>query len=228
MLLFCPTCGNVLIVEEGQKCLRFACNTCPYVHNVTRKVGGVNFSLSLLSLFTSSHPSSYFNRTRSTPCRSTTGSIRSWKRWMTCWVALQRGKTSTRRQVTSVRGRVKLCCACDPPSQFNLRTRCGDAVLVFCRNVSQVWAPSSLLHADPDPISWWAHDHLLQVLQCPVWTPVERLKPLHPFVLYCFFFFLIYWIHFVFYSPEFLHFILFVYILMWKLHSRFKQPSAGQ
>ncbi|KAG7265882.1 hypothetical protein CRUP_016145 [Coryphaenoides rupestris] len=33
MLLFCPTCGNVLIVEEGQKCLRFACNTCPYVHN---------------------------------------------------------------------------------------------------------------------------------------------------------------------------------------------------
>ncbi|KAJ1098381.1 hypothetical protein NDU88_003492 [Pleurodeles waltl] len=38
MLLFCPTCGNVLIVEEGQKCYRFACNTCPYVHNVTRKV----------------------------------------------------------------------------------------------------------------------------------------------------------------------------------------------
>ncbi|XP_075894945.1 DNA-directed RNA polymerase III subunit RPC10 [Nelusetta ayraudi] len=38
MLLFCPTCGNVLIVEEGQKCLRFACNTCPYVHNITRKV----------------------------------------------------------------------------------------------------------------------------------------------------------------------------------------------
>ncbi|KAG2455397.1 RPC10 polymerase, partial [Polypterus senegalus] len=38
MLLFCPTCGNVLIVEEGQKCYRFACNTCPYIHNVTRKV----------------------------------------------------------------------------------------------------------------------------------------------------------------------------------------------
>lgn len=38
MLMFCPTCGNVLIVEEGQRCFRFACNTCPYVHNVTRKV----------------------------------------------------------------------------------------------------------------------------------------------------------------------------------------------
>lgn len=27
-----------LIVEEGPRCHRFACNTCPYVHNVTRKV----------------------------------------------------------------------------------------------------------------------------------------------------------------------------------------------
>ncbi|CAH6776601.1 unknown_gene_4455 [Phodopus roborovskii] len=34
-----PTrCGNGLIVEEGQRCHRFACNTCPYVHNITRKV----------------------------------------------------------------------------------------------------------------------------------------------------------------------------------------------
>lgn len=39
MLLFCPSCGNGLIVEEGQRCHRFACNTCPYVHNITRKVG---------------------------------------------------------------------------------------------------------------------------------------------------------------------------------------------
>ncbi|XP_041498726.1 uncharacterized protein LOC121441569 [Microtus oregoni] len=31
-------CGNGLIVEEGQRCHRFACNTCPYVHNITRKV----------------------------------------------------------------------------------------------------------------------------------------------------------------------------------------------
>ncbi|KAH0515307.1 Protein-L-isoaspartate O-methyltransferase domain-containing protein 2 [Microtus ochrogaster] len=38
MLLFCPSCGNGLIVEEGQRCHRFACNTCPYVHNITRKV----------------------------------------------------------------------------------------------------------------------------------------------------------------------------------------------
>ncbi len=45
MLLFCPTCGNVLIVEEGQKCMRFACNTCPYVHNITRKVSVMLFIL---------------------------------------------------------------------------------------------------------------------------------------------------------------------------------------
>lgn len=39
MLLFCPTCGNLLIVEEGPRCYRFACNTCPYVQNIERTVG---------------------------------------------------------------------------------------------------------------------------------------------------------------------------------------------
>uniref|UniRef100_A0A8D0ETR2 DNA-directed RNA polymerase subunit n=1 Tax=Strix occidentalis caurina TaxID=311401 RepID=A0A8D0ETR2_STROC len=39
MLLFCPACGNVLVAEEGPRCHRFACTTCPYVRNVTRKVG---------------------------------------------------------------------------------------------------------------------------------------------------------------------------------------------
>uniref|UniRef100_A0A803WFL5 RNA polymerase III subunit K n=1 Tax=Ficedula albicollis TaxID=59894 RepID=A0A803WFL5_FICAL len=38
MLLFCPACGNVLVAEEGPRCHRFACTTCPYVRNVTRKV----------------------------------------------------------------------------------------------------------------------------------------------------------------------------------------------
>uniref|UniRef100_A0A8C2LXX6 TFIIS-type domain-containing protein n=1 Tax=Cricetulus griseus TaxID=10029 RepID=A0A8C2LXX6_CRIGR len=38
MLLFCLSCGNRLIVEEGQCCHRFACNICPYVHNITHKV----------------------------------------------------------------------------------------------------------------------------------------------------------------------------------------------
>ncbi|XP_048248268.1 uncharacterized protein LOC124149986 isoform X2 [Haliotis rufescens] len=38
MLTFCPICANVLVVEEGPKCLRFACNTCPYIQNITRKI----------------------------------------------------------------------------------------------------------------------------------------------------------------------------------------------
>ncbi len=38
MLMFCPTCANILVIEEGQKCYRFACNTCPYIYNVTTKV----------------------------------------------------------------------------------------------------------------------------------------------------------------------------------------------
>lgn len=51
MLLFCPTCGNVLIVEEGQKCMRFACNTCPYIHNITRKVSWLDMIPVRLSSF---------------------------------------------------------------------------------------------------------------------------------------------------------------------------------
>ena len=39
MLMFCPTCANILGVEEGPKCLRFSCSTCPYVHNITKKLG---------------------------------------------------------------------------------------------------------------------------------------------------------------------------------------------
>ena len=37
--MFCPTCANILIIEEGRDCYRFACATCPYVHNVRRKLG---------------------------------------------------------------------------------------------------------------------------------------------------------------------------------------------
>ncbi|KAJ4439009.1 DNA-directed RNA polymerase III subunit RPC10 [Periplaneta americana] len=39
MLMFCPTCANILVVEEGPSCLRFTCNTCPYVYNITRRLG---------------------------------------------------------------------------------------------------------------------------------------------------------------------------------------------
>jgi DNA-directed RNA polymerase III subunit RPC11 len=39
MLVFCPTCANILGIEEGPNCLRFACNTCPYVYNISRRMG---------------------------------------------------------------------------------------------------------------------------------------------------------------------------------------------
>ena len=37
MYLFCPVCGNLLVVEEGPRSYRFACNTCPYVQNIAQK-----------------------------------------------------------------------------------------------------------------------------------------------------------------------------------------------
>ena len=41
MLTFCPVCANVLVVEEGPRCMRFACDTCPYVQNITRTVSNL-------------------------------------------------------------------------------------------------------------------------------------------------------------------------------------------
>jgi DNA-directed RNA polymerase subunit M/transcription elongation factor TFIIS len=40
MLVFCPTCGNMLLVEleGGGGPLRYACQTCPYVQAITRTV----------------------------------------------------------------------------------------------------------------------------------------------------------------------------------------------
>jgi DNA-directed RNA polymerase III subunit RPC11 len=39
MLMFCPTCANILQVEEGPRCLRFSCSSCPYVHNINKRIG---------------------------------------------------------------------------------------------------------------------------------------------------------------------------------------------
>ncbi len=38
MLSFCPNCSNILIIEEGQTCYRLACNTCPFILNIDRKM----------------------------------------------------------------------------------------------------------------------------------------------------------------------------------------------
>jgi DNA-directed RNA polymerase subunit M/transcription elongation factor TFIIS len=37
-MLFCPICSNLLLVEHGTEGLRFCCQTCPYVSNITQRV----------------------------------------------------------------------------------------------------------------------------------------------------------------------------------------------
>jgi len=37
MVLFCPTCANILLVETQMDHLRFFCSTCPYIFNVQEK-----------------------------------------------------------------------------------------------------------------------------------------------------------------------------------------------
>ena len=44
MLLFCPTCANILECEEGQNCFRFACSTCPYIYNITRRISNRTYT----------------------------------------------------------------------------------------------------------------------------------------------------------------------------------------
>lgn len=38
MLLFCPTCGTLLQIQEGIECNEFACKSCSYVMPVSRLV----------------------------------------------------------------------------------------------------------------------------------------------------------------------------------------------
>lgn len=38
MFYFCPTCANLLIVEESSEGMRFSCVTCPYVFPIKKRV----------------------------------------------------------------------------------------------------------------------------------------------------------------------------------------------
>jgi len=39
MVVFCPTCANVLLVENGPgNRMRFYCQTCPYVFRIDQKI----------------------------------------------------------------------------------------------------------------------------------------------------------------------------------------------
>ncbi|KAH9129164.1 hypothetical protein AeMF1_000764 [Aphanomyces euteiches] len=35
---FCPTCGNLLMVEPDTDGMRFCCQTCPYIYKIESKV----------------------------------------------------------------------------------------------------------------------------------------------------------------------------------------------
>ena len=37
-MLFCPTCGNLLLLEKGSGSCRYFCKTCPYIFNVNKVI----------------------------------------------------------------------------------------------------------------------------------------------------------------------------------------------
>ncbi|XP_070500113.1 DNA-directed RNA polymerase III subunit RPC10 [Chironomus tepperi] len=38
MLLFCPMCSNLLLVEYSSTCLRLSCSTCPYISRIKKRI----------------------------------------------------------------------------------------------------------------------------------------------------------------------------------------------
>jgi DNA-directed RNA polymerase III subunit RPC11 len=45
MLLFCPTCANILEVEEGLSAsYRFSCSTCPYIYNINKRISSRTYT----------------------------------------------------------------------------------------------------------------------------------------------------------------------------------------
>ena len=37
-MLFCPTCGNLLLLEKSVTLFRYYCKTCPYIFNITENL----------------------------------------------------------------------------------------------------------------------------------------------------------------------------------------------
>ena len=37
-MLFCPTCGNILLLEKGVGSCRYFCKTCPYIFNINKVI----------------------------------------------------------------------------------------------------------------------------------------------------------------------------------------------
>ena len=36
---FCPSCSNLLLVEYGTPNMRYFCQSCPYIHNISNEIG---------------------------------------------------------------------------------------------------------------------------------------------------------------------------------------------
>ena len=42
-MLFCPTCGNLLLLEKSLGAYRYYCRTCPYIYNIPQKMKAYKF-----------------------------------------------------------------------------------------------------------------------------------------------------------------------------------------
>lgn len=42
-MLFCPTCGNLLLIEHRESAFRYFCKTCPYTFSVGSKIKAAKY-----------------------------------------------------------------------------------------------------------------------------------------------------------------------------------------
>ena len=43
LMIFCPNCGNVLLIEHQQQSFRYFCKTCPYIFDAGNKIKHTNY-----------------------------------------------------------------------------------------------------------------------------------------------------------------------------------------
>jgi len=170
MAVFCPTCGNMLLVEltEYSKELRYFCQACPYVYNIDKKISkkaklvvkevddvlGGDEAWKNVAKTDGEVPALYLYSMHSLPARSGIYLVTlSWYRTRASTVP---NYAVTVHELNTSHTRLPNPCAL-PLTHFS--------------DVSQVRLPPSLFHGDPDSVSGRAGHNLLQV--CVLCTPLE-------------------------------------------------------
>lgn len=135
MLFFCPSCGNILIIEEDTSSHRFTCNTCPFISKIKRKI------------------------TTKTYPRLKVGSQKtilklclnffSFRKLITFWVALRLGKTLIQRMLNArpAHTNAPTSCKYKLDQRMNLWLHSTSAVIISAATIGEIRTDALLTKA---------------------------------------------------------------------------------